>query len=593
MRKSLNLFLGLLLLSVISFAQEASVFIPDGAATPGRLAKLQALMEAEVNKSGVDVSVEDLTAAVKPEMIKTFPTLGNKAGVCIEEMETLEATTAKLNAAAHEKFPEYTQEELVKESEKRYPLYKKGDRVSIRIRTNPKKTEKVTGYFNGTVSGSIYIGQTSYRLADMKEIPGNDGPEGEIAKFDPNINREYRQEWRLEYARTSSVNRQKFIEENHADFEKSQRTVDFLENEKRGYTFYQERWLSLDELLAEFGYDFAGATRRASVEKNRATLDERAKDVEAQAKMSAIATNANPIGTLPSAEKELARRAQEEKKRQDMKAQRERDQVRMAEAAQAEAEEAEARRKRDRERAAQQAAPAEETKAVSYTPYVYGAVIAAVLLLVGGWWWNRSRKEEEDLDVSKFFEGKGRLQQEFWDAANADPENFKYVSYLFPSIEAATDALLKLSYIYSDANGSLHSKKSDLRFGCYEHQNGAVAFIGSTGLNYARWREASMIWPDIPQSNYFKVSSEPVVNITIPDLDKINRTAGLHVVSLGTEDIRTDSGEINRVYRYKATNKEEAIKFLGVFDIEEEGLVVRVETSEGEFGKDINGVFMA
>jgi len=57
------------------------------------------------------------------------------------------------------------------------------------------------------------------------------------------------------------------------------------------------------------------------------------------------------------------------------------------------------------------------------------------------------------------------------------------------------------------------------------------------------------------------------------------------------EDVRTESGEINRVFRYRCANREDALKFLALFKVEEEGVVVRVETNEGEFGKDINGVF--
>ncbi|MCQ2397390.1 MAG: hypothetical protein MJ106_06820, partial [Lentisphaeria bacterium] len=112
MRKILNLFFGLLLTSIVSFAQEATTFIPDGAATPERLAKLQALMEAQIQKNGIDVTVEALGQAVKADILKAFPALTNGGKESIGEDVTLAVAAEKLDAAAHEKYPEYNQEQL-------------------------------------------------------------------------------------------------------------------------------------------------------------------------------------------------------------------------------------------------------------------------------------------------------------------------------------------------------------------------------------------------------------------------------------------------------------------------------------------------
>ena len=101
-----------------------------------------------------------------------------------------------------------------------------------------------------------------------------------------------------------------------------------------------------------------------------------------------------------------------------------------------------------------------------------------------------------------------------------------------------------------------------------------------------------MTWPELPYANYFKVSSEPQVSMLTPDMDKL-KEMGLHVENLGVEDMRMKNGEINRVYRFRAADKNEAITLLETFDIKEEGVVVRVQTAEGVFGKDVHGVFAA
>ena len=109
MRKILNLFFGLLLTSIVSIAQEASTFIPEGAATPSRLAKLQELMEAQIAKKGADVTVEALGKAVKADVLKAFPDLANSGKDFIGEDVTLAVAAEKLDAAAHEQYPEYNQ----------------------------------------------------------------------------------------------------------------------------------------------------------------------------------------------------------------------------------------------------------------------------------------------------------------------------------------------------------------------------------------------------------------------------------------------------------------------------------------------------
>ncbi len=595
MRKVLNLIFGLILASFVCMAQDAvTTSIPENALTPGRIEKLQKMLAEQISSAKGSMSSNDLENAVLGAFSTSEVALkncGKKPPV--GEDETIAAAEANLEKAALEKYPKYTPAELIAQSEKLYPLYKRGQKVAIRIRTNPKKTERIEGHFNGFSGGIIAIGPKNYRLADMVGIQGNDGPEGEIAKFDPGLNKEYRQAWREQYVSESIVGRTKFKEENKEAFDEAQHARDFLENEKRGYTYYRGRWMTPQELVSECAYEAATQAQKDSKLRNQVAQDLRVQAVSAQIEMTEQSALVAPQGVYPSAEKVLVAKAEEEARVAEQKLRRERQAKELAARLEEEARQAESRRQADMEKKRQQASQqevVEEETGLTSTHYAIGGVLAVLIFLGIGWWWNRSHRED-DLDVSKFYEGKGKLQKEFWDAASADPEHFKYVAYLFPSMESAKDALLRLSYIGCDENGNLSAKKSDLRFGCYDHQNGAVAFVGSSGLNYARWREASMLWPDIPQSTYFKVSSEPQVSLVLPDLT--NNKSGVKVENLGVEDIRTESGEINRVYRFKVSTKEEAIKFLNSFEIQEEGLVVRVETADGAYGKDMNGVFEA
>ncbi len=575
-------------------AQELSL-IPESALSPARVQRLNQMLQEKAGQLGEKATAEALAQAVQADFLASEAVLasGGKEAYISEDV-TIRKIQEKLTQDALAKYPEYTHDALVRQSEKLFPLYTKGERVSINVRTNPKKTVNVKGPYGGTSGGKVFIGSNSYNLADMAGIPGNDGPEGEIAKFDPATNARYRRQWQEDYARESAVGRAQFLEDadRKREYARRQHEEDFLENEKRGYTFFQERWFAPEELVEECATLLAEQLYQASSKARSRDQARQREAVESQGFMTSHSVAVAPSSHFPSAEKVIRQNAEAERRRAELRAQREQEAELMAERAKEEARQNELRRQREAERRVRQAQEREaelEDQGISFTVYAIGGVVIVLLCLGIGWWLNY-RKGEDELDVSKFYEGKGKLQQEFWDAAAADPDHFKYVSYLFPSMESAREALLRLSYISTDELGNIISKRDDLRYGCYEHQNGAVAFIGSTTLNYARWREASMTWPELPFANYFKVSSEPHVSMLAPDMNKL-KSMGLHVESLGAEDVRMDTGEINRVYRFKAATRGEAITLLESFDIREEGLVVRVQTADGEFGKDIHGIF--
>ena len=203
------------------------------------------------------------------------------------------------------------------------------------------------------------------------------------------------------------------------------------------------------------------------------------------------------------------------------------------------------------------------------------------------------KKKHEQDRFKKFFEGKGKTQKDFWEKAKADPENFKYVAYLFPSTKDATAALQKLTYITVTANGELKCTKDNLLFGTYPHQDGAVAYIGGTDFHYAPWREATAVLPELEGAQYFKVSTEPSVMLDVPDIDRMASEQNIKIESLGIEDVRETGGGVTRCYKYRAESKDMAMLFLENFQVNEEGIVVQVETPEGIWGKDENGIYTA
>jgi hypothetical protein len=221
---------------------------------------------------------------------------------------------------------------------------------------------------------------------------------------------------------------------------------------------------------------------------------------------------------------------------------------------------------------------------------IYVGASVVVLGLIGILVFMYMKKQEKDR-FTRFYQSKGQVQKRFWDAVAADPENFKYVTYLFPNDAEATAALAQLSYVSQNEKGELVNNK-DLNFcGIYPHKDGTVAFVGGTNLHYAAWREATAVLPEVPNAKYFKVSSEPLVSLSVPSATD---SLDFAVEQLGSEDVILDNGSYAKVYHYHIDTKEHALEYLELFQIGEEGIVAQVKLDDGTIvGKDINGIYEA
>ena len=568
----------------------------DRSLSDARLATLEqltsALLEAhpELDAAGV---VKATAAAFKATEVCLQ---SDKRPALVLEPESEAKADEAVSAAAKEVYPVYSMQELRQRAAEEYPLYKMNQAVTVVYKKTPRLTETVRGIYMGTRGGNVIVNSRPIRLGDMEGIEGNDGPKGEIVKFDQIANQRYREQWMDAYISDSAADRKKYEDEHRAEFLDRQMAEDFLANQRNGYTYWDEQWFTPDQLLTEYAAAAIARMRRNNKAREDARVERLNAELASQLAMSSQSYAVTPVGKLPRAEGVLAKQAEAERKRQELAAQQAREEEETLEREAEEARQAElaARRQAD-EPATRQSSSASRQETVEEPMrsrmWLYVVVAAVVLGIVACGAWLFFFRGEKELDVSEFYKSKGEFQENFWKAAENDPEHFKYVAYLFDNVDEAKDALCQLSFVVLGVNGELKSKRGDIILGAYSHHDRAVAVIGGVSLNYARWREASMIWPELPHATYFRQSTEPKVKLVMPTAEELSRQEGLHVEKLGEEDIRTETGELNRVFRYRCVNREDALKFLNLFKVEEEGVVVRVETAEGEFGKDLNGVF--
>ena len=566
----------------------------DRSLSDARLAGLEKLVD-ETLSANPDIVADELVPMISNAFKALEPCLSaTKRPPLILEPDSQATAERLLTEEALKLYPNYSVPELRQKSAEVYPLYKVNQTVTVVYKKTPRLTETVHGIYMGTLGENVVVNSRKIRLGDMKGIEGNDGPDGEIVKYDQIANQRLREQWMDDYISNSAVERKKFEDEHREEFLNRQNAEDFLTNQRNGYTFWEGQWFTADSLVREYASQAVSTARRVKNAKEAEYINRGNAEITSQMEMTSQTYAISPIGKLPNVEGVLAKQADEEQKRKELEAQQAREEEELREREEEAAREAELAAQREKERESQPvrqpvAPPVVEEEGKPIWLYVViGAVIVGV---IGFGAWMFFFHHEKELDVSKFYKSKGDFQEGFWAAADADPENFKYVAYLFDNVDAAKNALCQLSFVGLGVNGELKSKRGDIILGAYSHQNRAVAVIGGNSLNYARWREASMVWPELPNAAYFRQSSEPKVKLVMPSAEELSRQEGLEVEKLGAEDIRTESGEINRVFRYRCANRESALRFLALFKVEEEGIVVRVETAEGEFGKDINGVF--
>ena len=566
--------------------------VPPGEQSALRVQKIHEVCETVFDKFSEKATEADLLAEVRSQLKGKL--LPSQSGKLLKDEDGLRMTKDVLRQRAAEKFPIPEPEKLQQLAEEAFPLYQRGDRVRIMHKINPVATKITEGVLYEAKNGVIKVGNRVIRVRDMLGIDGN---EAEALKFDEKATEHRRELFKAELVATQTEARQTWVQEHQEVVEQEVFQLCGRRNEENGYTCLDEEWLGEDELFVRVA---AQAFTRLSLKRKLAKERELAlveNSLEAQLQTVNLTNRVAPAGGWITPASELKRRAQVEQERQAaLAAAREAALKREAEEKARLEEEKAAKLRAEQEEAARKRAELEAQMAeVSYSSkreVPLWVIAAVVLVIVGGvvgiviW----RRKANAEPDFKKFFEGKGKLQKEFWARVDADPDHFKYVAYLFPNMSEANNALSKLSYILTDRDGNLSCKKK-IYFGSYPHQEGAVCFVGGEKLNYALWREASAVLPELPGAQYFKVSTEPDVLLALPDVDALNREGDLQMESLGVEDISNEAGEFSRCFKYSTTSKENALTFLEKTDVQEEGIVIHIETPDGIFGKDINGIF--
>jgi len=539
----------------------------------------------------LETAAEQALSTLLPIFLEKSPDLPSRPSAApITDADLQTAVEREVTRLAQTHVPVPDRDALYAQAAAKYPIYQPGDKVVVVYRANPRYSTAHEGAYQGRSGAYLKVGARMIRIADMVGIDNNDV---ELLKFNPEESERLRQEFVA-----AEMEKHRLAQ---AEYKKAQRpevntrlsAQTKLSNEKAGYTLVQNAWLG-PELVMSTAIDTARRqTRQQQQERANqerlgkiAVIESQAQSLISKNTLAPAIERLDPEEIIRTQKAEAQRLADAEAKRiaAEEEAKRLREQAELKRLADEEA------RRLAEKRASETVVAPEPSKTPLHRILLFGMIGAVVLVTVGIVVAIIIQKRRAKNTFKKFFEGRGKLQRDFWAMADADPEHFKYVAYMFPDLKEANGALQKLSYIRTAPNGDLRSTR-DILFGAYPHQEGAVCFVGGVNLHYALWREATAVLPELPNAVYFKVSTEPDVQLEIPDIDKLAADKDIHVENLGVQELAGAHGEFTRCYRYRTDTKKAALDFLESFVVNEEGIVIHVETQEGTWGKDENGIF--
>ena len=169
----------------------------------------------------------------------------------------------------------------------------------------------------------------------------------------------------------------------------------------------------------------------------------------------------------------------------------------------------------------------------------------------------------------------------------ANPKKAPFVYYIFNSSREARAALLELPFIHEEhATGKLICDHI-FHFGYYGTTENNIptgkwdAFIAGFDLTHEMWEQIHFAFKKF--NGTMKNDLEPDKNVKTAAIQRGNKSKVVF--------IREDRTNLGTYLTYKAPSKADAMAFLSEQRITQRSYYVVVETPEGNYGKDIQGIY--
>ena len=555
----------------------------DETASERRLVLVRKLVRESLEKLGLDGSV----ATVRKDVLEKF----SKADPCPVEPSSAVATLSQCRERADQmtarlvdkEYPLPDIDKLRQEAAARYPLYEKGEIITVKYRVSPIRVNEKRGVYHGRDGRGIKVGVGGgpILIADIAAHGDNDAKE--MLKFDVEQSTALRQALIDAALKESEARRTAYADEVRGLALAAEKERAVAMNERNGYILMDGEWFSLLDIVKTTIRDEKLSIREALEAERQRLARERRRQIQSGIASQTVSEEVGAgIGFTDPQALWDERRQGNQVQPEDVPPETPGSGVTGA-GPKFPVVPGGGGVVPGTPPGGVQPPPGDGEEMTSWLFYVVALVIiggiAGVVVMV---------VKQKGSSPQKFFKAPAKIQKGFWELAEADPEGFKYVAYRFSSEGEARSALLGLSYM-SEATGGEMKCRFSIQHGYYPHKDKFVSYVGGTELGYAMWREASALFPELPHAEYFRVSKAPRVEMDVPDIQQLMADEELNITYVGEQEGEGDDFAI--YHHYQAPDKESALAFLEKVEIKSDDAHILVETPEGRLGKDVNGIY--
>lgn len=181
--------------------------------------------------------------------------------------------------------------------------------------------------------------------------------------------------------------------------------------------------------------------------------------------------------------------------------------------------------------------------------------------------------------------------EEAWGLMMHIPPEPKLV-YIFHSTESAKKAFLDLPFIFLASDSGKMISTEPVAFGFYEvRENLYHAVIIGNGLTYELWDQAKKSFIANGGRSFGETEPpQPLPNIGLDEINKSSKDV-VFVKEYEEYSARAPGAKLVKYTVFKADNKQAAMEWLSKNAVNENFHYVIVETPEGNFGRDAQGIY--
>ena len=500
---------------------------------------------------------------------------------------------AAAEAAAKVRFPDKSAAVLEQEAQAKYPLVKPGDTITITYRPNPTREDTVTDVFRGYAGGVLVIG--TRRIQEKDVVTQNASPA--VFQFNEVQCAKIRAAYIARGEADQKYNRTLFFEAEQARLLPLQEAEWRRRNEAAGFIWFYDRWQTLNQTVQELLLQELPRLREIANAKPAEALSAPRPLPVTPTALPAVRPPAVPTPTTAVAPTPVKPEPPPAPPVTPMAVTA----TAFASPAPAPAATGTKAVARPRPEPAAVKPPPPPGRTTAHVP-IWRKLFQPVLFATGGLLFAIGlaavvilrKNGDPNRAQSRFVATMAEAEKEVWNPLSADEPTLPVVAVSFRDGECARRALTRLSFILPPPPGGdrpdvVLASRKPIVVGDYEIDGGAhIAMVAGNALNHAAWEEAKIVLGEAEGALEVQCGAPPPLDIELPDVATLHGGAALVTPAGGPAPA---PGCFADYCYFAAPTRQAAIVFLKHAVIRTADAHVVVFTPEGNWGRDLRGIY--